>query len=181
MRGIARGVSSGYCFRSSLQGWAAPRAFEVIVKRAERDPTISPVDDTLFVRRTKRTVSPTLMIPRGYLQFPRVYLHITPSHVHAPASASGFSHWTSIRPLSSVPSPPPLFCLRFLVSLFLLCRFFFIFLSYLRQGLDLREVRKLANKAFEVCACDIESIFFSNKSREIYFSLCRINRRLLQN
>lgn len=103
------------------------------------------------------------MIPRGYLQFPRVYLHITPSHVHAPASASGFSHWTSIRPLSSVPSPPPLFCLRFLVSLFLLCRFFFIFLSYLRQGLDLREVRKLANKAFEVCACDIESIFFSNK------------------
>lgn len=181
MREIARGVSSGYCFRSSLQGWAAPRAFEVIVKRAERVPRLVRLmilflfgeQNELYLRpwwylaviynfrastcilrpRTSMhlRVHQALVIGRAFVRY-----HPYPLRLHFFVSASSF-HFFS-----------------FVV-------FFFIFLSYLRQGLDLREVRKLANKAFEVCACDIESIFFSNKSREIYFSLCRINRRLLQN
>lgn len=86
----------------------------------------------------------------GYLRFPRVYLHITPSqtgtHVHAPANAPGFSHWTSIRSLSSKPSPPPPFCLRFLVSLFLsfLLFFFFCICTNRSKEFDLGEVVKLA-------------------------------------
>lgn len=76
------------------------------------------------------------MIPHvdGYLRFPRVYLHITPSqtgtHVHAPASAPGFSHWTSIRSLSSEP-------LRLFVSAssfhFFSFVVFFLFFLYLRE------------------------------------------------
>lgn len=108
-----------------------------------------------------------MMIPRGYLRFPRVYLHITPSHVHAPASAPGFSHWTSIRPLSSVPSP--LFCLRFLVSLFLLCLFFFFFCISARGVKDQIYVRKLATKRLKSVRVTLNR-FSSRINREIYLS-----------
>ena len=129
---------SAHAERTWGWGWAR-RSFEVIVKRAAC-PTISPADDTLFLFFVLPVYKRTIFLPigpwwyptsTGYLRFPRVYLHITPSqtgtHVHAPANVPGFSHWTSIRSLSSKPSPPPPFCLRFLVSLFLsfLLLFFF--------------------------------------------------------
>lgn len=164
MQRIARGRFIRNC--SSLQGWAAPRAFEVIVKRAERVPRLVRLM-ILFLFGEQNE-----LYPRPWWWYLAVIYDFRASTcILRPRTSMHLRvHQALVIGRAFVRYHP--YPLRFFVSASSFHFFsfvFFFFLLYLCarcQGLDLRS--KACYKAFEVCTCDIESIFFSNKSWNLF-------------